>query len=195
MLTTATPGFRDSVHDAQQTFRTLLNALASPGEVQAIAVPLSPPQGLMPACAAACLSLLDLETRVWLQPGLDVSVASWLVFHTGCRFTSHPQESNFAVIWNLARLPDLDSFQWGTPECPEASTTVLIQVEQLSEGVPVVLKGPGILQERAIAPQLPEQFWQQWQRNCQAYPQGIDVFLFAQQHVMGLPRTSTPTGL
>jgi alpha-D-ribose 1-methylphosphonate 5-triphosphate synthase subunit PhnH len=192
MLITATPGFRDSIHDAQQTFRTLLDALARPGQSKAIPVPITPPPGLMPACAAACLTLLDLETRVWLQSGLDASVASWLLFHTGCRFTPHPQKSDFAVIWDLARLPDLDSFNWGTADCPEASTTVLMQTEQLSQDIPIVLKGPGILQECAIAPQLPEQFWQQWHRNCQAYPLGIDVFLFAQHHVMGLPRTSKP---
>lgn len=193
MVTTTTPGFRDSVHDAQQTFRTLLDALSCPGEVKAIAPRLTPPHGLTPACAAACLTLLDLETRVWLQPGLDAAVTAWLIFHTGCRFTPDPQTANFAIAWDLAQLPALDIFNWGTAACPEASTTVLVQVEQLSHGIPVVLTGPGILHERAIAPHLPERFWQQWQHNSQAYPRGIDVFLFDQHCVMGLPRTSTLT--
>jgi alpha-D-ribose 1-methylphosphonate 5-triphosphate synthase subunit PhnH len=192
MLTIPTPGFGDRVHDAQQTFRTLLDALAQPGQVRTLTAAITPPQGLTPACAAACLTLLDLETQVWLQPGLHESVTSWLLFHTGCRLTPYPQASNFAVIWDLTRLPDLDAFNWGTAECPETSTTVLIQTEQLSQGIPIVLKGPGILQECAIAPQLPEQFWRQWQRNCQSYPLGIDVFLFAQHRVMGLPRTAKP---
>jgi alpha-D-ribose 1-methylphosphonate 5-triphosphate synthase subunit PhnH len=191
MLTTTTPGFRDRVHDAQQTFRTLLEALSCPGEIKAIAADLVPPGGLTTACAAACLTLLDLETRVWLQPGLDADVAAWLVFHTGCRFTSDPQISNFAIAWDVLQLPDLDEFNWGTAACPEASTTVLLQVEQLTDGIPVLLTGPGICSERAIAPQLPEQFWPQWQRHGQAYPCGIDLFLFGQHDVMGLPRTST----
>jgi len=191
MLTTTTPGFRDRVHDAQQTFRTLLDALSCPGDVKAIAAALVPPHGLTPACAAACLTLLDLETRVWLQPGLDADVAGWLVFHTGCRFTPDPQNSDFALVWDLAQLPNLAAFNWGTAACPEASTTVFLQVEQLTDGIPVVLTGPGIWPERAIAPQLPEQFWPQWQHHSPAYPRGIDLFLFGQHDVMGLPRTST----
>lgn len=194
MVITATPGFRDPVHDAQRMFRILLDALARPGVTQTIAIPMTPPQGLMPSCAAACLTLLDLDTRVWLQPGLDQGVLSWLSFHTGCRFTAQPQAAEFALVWDVAQLPNLEAFQWGTAESPEASTTVLMQIRQLHQGNPVVLRGPGILQERAIAPQLPGPFWQQWQINSQAYPRGIDVFLFAQQQVMGLPRTAKLVG-
>lgn len=193
-MMTLTPGFQDHVHNAQQVFRSLLIALATPGQIESIAVPITPPPGLLPACAAACLTLLDLETQVWLQPGFEAAVSTWLTFHTGCRFASSPQAADFAVIWDIAQLPNLDSFHWGTAECPEASTTVLIQIEQLTQGRPVRLKGPGILQERSIAPHLPHCFWQQWHQNCQAYPQGIDVFLFAPNQVMGLPRTSMLIG-
>lgn len=190
MVITTLPGWRDRVHDAQQTFRMLLDALANPGLPQAIAVPLTPPLGLLPTTAAACLTLLDLDTRVWLQPGLDAAVADWLLFHTGCRFTPSSDEADFAVIWDLASCPLLEAFHWGSPEYPEASTTLLIQIAQFSQGVPMQLSGPGIPDRRSIDPPLPDTFWQQWQRNHQAYPQGVDVFLFSPQQVMGLPRSS-----
>lgn len=190
MVITSIPGFQDRVHDAQSTFRTLLTALAHPGQIEAIAVTITPPEGITPALAAACLTLLDLETRVWLQPGLAAAVAPWLLFHTGCRVTPHPHQADFAVIWNSFEMPDLTTFQWGTAEAPETSTTLFIQTPQLSEGQAVVLSGPGILHERAIAPQLPASFWPQWHANHRAYPLGVDVFLFAQHHVMGLPRTA-----
>lgn len=183
------PGFQDAVHDAQTTFRALLEALAHPGYLYPILPsPLTPPTGLTPACAAACLALLDLDTRVWLQPGLDVE--PWLRFHTGCRFTPHPQQADFAVIWDIHRSPDLQTFNSGSAEYPEASTTLLIQVKSWVDGAPVVLQGPGILGEKAIAPQLPVQFWQQWVTNHQAYPLGVDVFLLGATDVMGLPRTT-----
>jgi alpha-D-ribose 1-methylphosphonate 5-triphosphate synthase subunit PhnH len=188
MMLTTVPGFADRVHDAQQTFRALLDALARPGSLGQI-LPVPSPQGLMPACAAACLTLFDLETVVWLQPGLEASVASWLSFHTGCRFTLSPQAAHFAIIWDINTLPNLALFNWGSAERPESSATVLMQIPRLSQGEPVVLQGPGILQARSIAPELPQSFWQQWQHNMQAYPQGIDVFLFAQNQLMGLPRT------
>ena len=187
-MTIALPGFQDAVHEAQTTFRTLLEALAYPGRSCTIPSSISPPGRLSPACAAACLTLLDLETQVWLQPRLEIE--TWLRFHTGCRFITDPQQANFAVIWDGARSPDLQAFYPGTAEYPEASTTLLIQIESLVEGEAVVLQGPGILGERTIAPQLPEQFWQQWINNHRAYPLGVDVFLFDQTHVIGLPRST-----
>jgi alpha-D-ribose 1-methylphosphonate 5-triphosphate synthase subunit PhnH len=182
------PGFQDAVHEAQITFRTLLEALAQPGRACTIPTSLTPPKGMSSACAAACLTLLDLETQVWLQAGLEME--SWLRFHTGCRFTTDPLQANFAVIWDVGELPNLQAFHPGTAEYPEASTTLLIQVERLVEGEAVVLQGSGILGERAIAPQLPAHFWQQWISNHQTYPLGVDVFLFDQTQVMGLPRTT-----
>lgn len=59
-------------------------------------------------------------------------------------------------------------------------------------GQPVMLTGPGILDKRAIAPKLPSHFWDFWMQNHQAYPQGVDVFLFTENAVMGLPRTAKP---
>lgn len=182
------PGFQDPVYDAQVTFRTLLEALAHPGRSWAIPPSLSTPQRLSSPCAAACLAILDLETQVWLQPGLEIE--AWLRFHTGCRLTHDPQQANFAVIWDGARSPDLQAFNPGTPEYPEHSTTLFIQVESLVGGQTVVLQGPGILGERAIAPQVPVTFWQQWITNHNAYPLGADVFLLDQTHVMGLPRST-----
>ncbi|MBD3884644.1 phosphonate C-P lyase system protein PhnH [Phormidium tenue FACHB-886] len=187
-MVTSLPGFQDVVHEAQATFRTLLEALAHPGRSCTITSSITPPGKMSPACAAACLTLLDLETQVWLQPGLEIE--PWLRFHTGCRFTTDPQQANFAVIWDVARSLNLQAFNPGTAEYPELSTTLLIQVEDGVEGEAVVLQGPGILGKRTIAPQLPGQFWQQWLSNHQAYPLGVDVFLFGQTHVMGLPRTT-----
>jgi len=190
MISPALPGFADPVHDAQQTFRTLLDALAHPGQMGIVSSGLTPPPGLTPACAAACLTLLDLDTQVWLQPGLDGAVKAWLAFHAGCCFTPRPQQADFALIASLEDGPALSAFRWGTAEYPEASTTLLIQTSGLTGGEAVMVQGPGILGERAIAPQLPPTFWEQWAANHRAYPLGVDVFLFGQHDVLGLPRTA-----
>ncbi|MDX2214350.1 MAG: phosphonate C-P lyase system protein PhnH [Oculatellaceae cyanobacterium bins.114] len=205
-MITSLPGFADAVHDAQRTFRTVLDALARPGRVEvmrstspsgslsgAIAADATSPSGLMPACAATCLTLFDLETQVWLQPGWDAPVADWLVFHTGCRLVSHPQQATFALIWDAAAMPDLTTFHQGTAEYPELSTTLLLQLESLHGGTPVVLTGPGICGSQGIAPPLSPQFWQQWQTNHASYPLGVDVVLFSQNAVIGLPRTTSAT--
>ncbi len=187
-MITQLPGFSDPVQDAQNTFRSLLNALAHPGEPYPIAARLVPPTGLNAVCAAACLTLFDVDTLIWLQPGLPPEAQAWLQFHTGCRFTFHPDQAQFAVIWQASLLPDLSMFHWGTAEYPESSTTLLIQISN-GVGKQVTAQGPGILGERSIAPVLPSQFWTQWQMNVQAYPLGVDVFLCSETAVIGLPRT------
>jgi len=184
------PGLTDPVHDAQRTFRALLDAHTRPGTPDQITVEMNVPLGLTPACGAACLTLLDLDVVVWLQPSFADSVKAWLLFHTGCSFTQYAEEANFALIQDLATLPELSIFNWGTAEKPEISTTLLVQVESFEKGQPVMLTGPGVLNQQAITPTIPPHFWKFWMQNHQAYPQGIDIFLFTANAVMGLPRTT-----
>lgn len=192
------PGFRDLVRDSQVTFRTLLNALSRPGIAKKIDVKLIPPSGLNVSCAAACLTLFDLETKVWLQPGLGEEIKSWLLFHTGCSFTEDTQQGDFAVICNLENMPDLCQFKQGTPVYPEDSTTLLITVDAIddiraSNHLSLrrqTLTGAGINQQITMPISLSDTFWQQWQQNHNSYPQGIDIYFFFETQVVGLPRTS-----
>lgn len=190
-MTKILPGFQDLVEDSQATFRTLLDAFALPGKVNQIKAKLQPPTGLNLACAAACLTLLDLETQVWLQPGFQPLVKAWLLFHTGCRFTDSPCYADFALIRDAVSMPELSTFNSGTVEKPEASTTLLIQGTDLQGNQAVSLTGPGILGDRVLAlPNLPDFFWQEWRANLHGYPLGIDIFFFADNLVLGLPRTT-----
>ena len=187
------PGFTDAVHDAQQTFRALLSALAEPGKTESLAFKLDLPSGIELASAAACLTLLDLETQLWISPSGSDELRRWLQFHTGCRCVTQPEQADFALVLNSAELPAFSRLRWGTAEEPEQSTTLLLQVEALQQGTdaPVVtLSGPGILGQRQISPALPEQFWQDWQQNQQNYPLGIDAYLFCGAALMGVPRSS-----
>lgn len=190
MLTTQLSGFIDITRDSQKTFRTLLEALSEPGLAREVAVAITPPDGMTRPCAAACLTLLDLETVVWLQPRFSEDVQSWLRFHTGCRFTSALNEASFVVVHNLAEIA-LSDLCWGSAETPELSATLLAQVTALQGDHKVVLTGPGILDERIISLALPTRFWQDWLRNHAAYPRGVDMFLFDDRAVMGLPRTTS----
>lgn len=189
-MITELPGFVNPVHDAQNTFRALLAAIAQPGKVFEISVTNHTEIiHVKPAYAAACLTLLDLETQVWLQSGFSKEFKAWLLFHAGCNFVSTPNFANFALIHDLEALPELSNFCLGTDEQPEASTTLLIPVASWEGGQSVELIGPGILGNRRISPKLPSHFWDCWKANHQAYPQGVDVFLFTDDRVMGLPRT------
>ncbi|MEM8543874.1 MAG: phosphonate C-P lyase system protein PhnH [Cyanobacteria bacterium P01_H01_bin.119] len=188
-MTVQLPGFQDAVHHSQHTFRALLNALARPGQIQSTA-PLTPPTALAPSIAAASLTLLDLETRLWLQPGLPSESRNWLLFHTGCHFTEDPKQADFALITDLNTAPQLDAFNFGSPEYPEASTSLLIQLSGLSSGNSVRLAGPGIQGAIAVSIPIRSRFWQQWQAMTANYPLGLDIWCFAHNQVLGLPRSS-----
>jgi alpha-D-ribose 1-methylphosphonate 5-triphosphate synthase subunit PhnH len=191
MLLTQLPGFSNPVHHAQLTFRALLDALAMPGKIQQIPFPLTAPGGLDAATAAAGLTLFDRDTPIWLQPGGGEEVSGWLQFHTGCQFTPDPQAAHFALVRDGKTMPPLTTFQTGSPEQPELSTTLLIQVEALQGGSLVLLTGPGIQDSRLLEIQgLPTQFWQEWHRNTQAYPLGVDLLLICQTELVGIPRTT-----
>ncbi len=193
MTITRFPGFSNPVHDAQATFRALLAALSCPGTRQAIAPLLSPPPGLHPACAAACLTLFDLDTRIWLSPAWPDDVRSWLLFYTGCQLTDQPSDAHFAVLDASIPFPSLLAFHWGTAEEPENSATLLIQVDSWQGDRQLTLQGPGIeTQCRIDVPSFPD-LWQDWEQNYHAYPQGVDLFLFGGNFVVGLPRTTQIT--
>jgi len=188
------PAFLDPVHDGQRTFRTVLDAMARPGRVGATAEIVAPAPWVS-AAAAVCLTLLDLETRLWVQPGFSVEGQNWVQFHTGCRWGRSPQDAHFALIWDAATCPPLSRFHPGSAEFPETSTTLILQLPALSGGQPMTLTGPGILGTQLMAPPLSPSFWAQWQANHQAYPLGVDVLCCAGTSLVALPRTAqaTPT--
>lgn len=191
-LTPTIPGFADITQNSQQTFRALLTALSEPGKVKDIPCALPTPAELSLAFGAACLTLIDLETPVWLQPAFSEETKGWLRFHTGCQFTNNRKQANFALMKDLDAM-DLSAFSWGSAEAPEDSTTLLLQLNSLNDGEQVTLHGPGIQTQRHISPRLPQHFWQQWTLNHDSYPTGIDCFLFYENQVMGLPRSVSVT--
>ena len=189
-MITKLPGFSDIVDDSQTTVRALLNALSYPGKQQQININLTPPSDLNIGFAAAYLTMLDLETKVWLSSDFNGDIKAWLLFHTGSSFTDNSQVADFAIIKNINAIPSLLNFHHGTAEEPEKSTTLFVQGLDLESGEKVILTGPGILGETTISISgLPEFFWLEWESNVKNYPLGIDIFFFSKNTVIGLPRT------
>ena len=201
-LSTLTPGFTDPVHDTQAVFRTLLDTLSRPGTPGVIG-PVLP--GASDAAAsrasgtrssadlaafAALLTLCDYSTPVWLaQP--NAALGSALRFHTGAPLVEHAHEAAFAYIHEAETLPPLATFASGEAESPEHSATLLIRVDALTGGTPVVLRGPGIQTTATIAPVgLPLRFWTERAELAPLFPSGIDCYLVCGDTLVGLPRTT-----
>ncbi|MEC7202579.1 MAG: phosphonate C-P lyase system protein PhnH [Pseudomonadota bacterium] len=188
---TTLAGFEEPVQQAQAVFRALLDAMAQPARVVDFPTGNELPDGIEPASASVLLCLLDPSTRTWIAPQLDaISATTYFRFHTGCGFTSIPGDADFALI-NGVDSDLILQFAIGTPEYPDRSTTVLVQVDALSEGVGPRLTGPGIESERRLTVEgVPTNFWENVRLNNSNFPLGIDIVLICGDQVACLPRST-----
>ena len=186
-------GFASPVQSSQSVFRGVMNALARPGSVQMIADTAKAPSPLMSASAAVALALFDHDTPIWLDDrfAFEPEIAAWLRFETGAPLTSSASQAAFALMHRGAAMPDFDSFALGTPEYPDRSTTLVIQVDSLTEGLELILSGPGIRGASALrAGALPSDFIARMQANRALFPRGVDLLLVCGDKAVALPRST-----
>lgn len=186
------PGFADPVHNAQRSFRCVLDAFSHPGRLFTMPVAVSPPEGLPASICAILLALADHDTPVWLPADMrNAKAGHYLRFHCGCRLAETLADAHFVVPGSLAELPAHDALRLGEPAYPDRSATLLIEVPELAEGGPIRLRGPGIAGTREIAVA-------GWSADTSAFlhqnrvrfPLGADLLLVCGWRIMGLPRTS-----
>lgn len=185
-------GFADPVLDSQAVFRAVLNALARPGVAVALPLVVDPPAPLTPELAALALTLADSDAPLWLDERLaaDAAIARFLRFHTGAPIAEAPDDAAFALITAGETLPPLDTFATGTDEYPDQSTTLVIAVDDLHEGVPLRLSGPGIPDQAILHTALPVVFSDRLRANHRLFPRGVDCLLVSRGEIVGLPRST-----
>jgi alpha-D-ribose 1-methylphosphonate 5-triphosphate synthase subunit PhnH len=189
------PGFADPTRDAQRAFRAILNALAHPTRCYPLAGPAEPPAALGPGLAAAALTLLDEDSAVWLGGVLagDAEVAAWLAFHTGARRVEAAAAASFVIAAPDA-LPPLASLALGTEEAPHLSATVVLDIRGCAGPARFTAQGPGIDGTATLAaPWAYDGFADEWHRNTELFPGGVDLLLVDSGTVTGLPRTTRLT--
>jgi alpha-D-ribose 1-methylphosphonate 5-triphosphate synthase subunit PhnH len=186
-------GFADKVLSAQSTFRSVMDAMARPGSVHCIASASGMPPGMMRGTAAIALTLFDHDTPIWLDPRMSEApeVEKWLKFHTSAPIVSDPSIASFALIGNAAELPTLDQFSFGSNEYPDRSTTLILQIGSLREGLAFELSGPGIDGTTVLQARIePLDLFARLAINATLFPRGIDVVLVADDAVVAIPRTT-----
>jgi len=170
--------------------------MAQPGKVTRIGHVLEPPAPLTAAAAGLALTLFDHETAIWLDPpcGEASGAVRWIKFHTGASVTSKSAEAAFALVSDPVRMPALALFAQGTPEFPDRSTTIIMQVETFGDGVPMTLSGPGIASTRKLSVfPLPRNFESELKKNNALFPCGVDIIFAAPDSIAALPRSTRIT--
>ena len=175
-------GFTNPPVQSAEAFRVALDVMARPGKIAELQSATAP--GLSPAAATLILTLCDGTTPVYLAGAFDrPDLRDWITFQTGAPFAVG-SEAVFAVgTWD--DLLPLDRFPVGTPEYPDRSTTLIVEVTALSE-TGTRLKGPGIKAEAALSLPGPELL----AHNAALFPLGLDAFFTAGTRVAALPRTT-----
>jgi alpha-D-ribose 1-methylphosphonate 5-triphosphate synthase subunit PhnH len=186
-------GFADKVLSAQSAFRSVMSAMARPGSVQPIAVSVGAPDGMMRGTAAVALTLFDHDTPIWLDGAMAATseVARWLKFHTSGPVVGDASIASFALIGDAKNLPALDRFAFGSNEYPDRSTTLIVQVESLSQGAAYELRGPGIDDSAILQATIqPRDLFARLAINAALFPRGIDVVLVDDASIVAIPRTT-----
>jgi alpha-D-ribose 1-methylphosphonate 5-triphosphate synthase subunit PhnH len=187
------PGFADKVLSAQSTFRSVMDAMARPGTVQRVAATVGAPAGMMRGTAAIALTLFDHDTPIWLDPLMSRTseVARWLKFHTSAPVVADSAISHFALIGDAGAPPDLGRLSFGSNEYPDRSTTLILQVESLTQGPAFELRGPGIDGAAILQAKVrPADLFERLAINAALFPRGIDVVLVDDDAIAAIPRTT-----
>lgn len=180
---TVTGGFASPAVDAAFAFRAALEVMARPGKIVVLDLA-EAPAPVSPAAAALLLTLCDAETPLFLAGDHDTpEVRGWVAFHTGAPIVA-PEAAQFALGGWQDLLP-LGRFPAGTPEYPDRSTTLIVEVVTLVQDGPR-LTGPGIQTEARL--NLPDA--QPFIDNRALFPGGLDFFFTVGNRVAALPRTT-----
>ncbi|WP_213736289.1 phosphonate C-P lyase system protein PhnH [Bradyrhizobium sp. dw_411] len=186
-------GFADKVLSSQTTFRSVMDAMARPGSVQTITAAAGTPGTMMRGTAAIALTLFDHDTPIWLDPVMSETsdVARWLKFHTSAPVIQDSSICHFALIGAPSALPGFDRFSFGSNEYPDRSTTLILQVESLTQGPTLELRGPGIDGVATLqATFAPSDLFERLSINAALFPRGIDVVLVHDDAIVAIPRTT-----
>jgi alpha-D-ribose 1-methylphosphonate 5-triphosphate synthase subunit PhnH len=185
-------GFRDQVADSQTMFRCILDATSHPGRVLEVSADLLAPADAGMSCAmtAFALTLLDFETPVWLDPNF-APAGDFIRFHCGAPLVDKPNKSRFAFTGDAKRLPDPGDFDLGTPDFPERSTTLVIEVTDLAEAPGVRLRGPGIQTSAPLHIEgISSAFWKKRADLAPLFPLGLDIVFTSGRRIAVVPRTT-----
>ncbi|MGF1527068.1 MAG: phosphonate C-P lyase system protein PhnH [Candidatus Competibacterales bacterium] len=132
------PGFEDPIYEAQRVYRLLTDAKAQPGTV----VEVDPVPAVRPfnsATMALCLTLLDIDTKVWLDAASRHSaIVRHLNHHCGCEAADNPGLADYVIAVQPQDLPPLDTLASADPKRAqgdgELGRLLIVQVRRLGSG-------------------------------------------------------------
>ena len=181
-------GFKNKTFESQEAFHLILQATANPGKKVKFMNHNYSQEDLHISSVNIIFTLLDLDTNVFIQSAQENTISNFIKLHTGSPITKNKVESDFAVVTDGDL--DFDSFNEGLDQYPDKATTLIIQIQSMSQGEDFVLSGPGIKNSNRITLSgIPHNFKEKVNANSSKFPLGVDIFLTCKNELISLPRT------
>jgi len=196
----------DTVFDAQQHFRLLLDGMSRPGKINTFPeMDILPPDGLNQASALTGFALLNPDVTYYIAGDNSDDIASYLLVNTASR-QAEISIADYVFLPEEYGPDGLQEARTGTPVYPEDSATFIASAEQITKqlsenSLAITLKGPGVKGEaevfvRGISTELLD-FVKE--KNSE-YPLGIDLIITDRHNnILCIPRsnkfTYSKTGL
>ena len=187
----------DTVFDAQQHFRILLDSMSRPGKINKLpAIDILQPDGFQQPAALTGFALLNNDVTFYIAGNNSNDIAEYLLINTGAR-RAEIAEADYIFIPRYYYEDELHEARIGTAIYPENSSTIIAESELISEhahdgSIELVLKGPGVDWEAKIyVSGISEELLEFLKTKNDEYPLGIDMIITDKMNnVMCLPRSN-----
>jgi len=187
----------DLVHDLQHVYRKMLKSMSRPGLIENIGYESSRVNGfnnIYDGTVVIMQLLLDTETSFNIISNVEEEIISYISQLTYGKTTS-TKEADFLFVLKDAFPCKIESAitdsKIGNLVDPHKSSTIVIEVESITRGKELILKGPGIEKENTISIKCDFDWISARESKNIEYPLGIDIiFIDKSSNIMCLPRTT-----
>ncbi|WHY03680.1 phosphonate C-P lyase system protein PhnH [Neobacillus sp. DY30] len=192
----------DIVHDLQSVYRKLVDSTSRPGLIsdlrkEAALVEEEAKKGCSASTLLIALTLFDQEVSFKVFSPQADSVTQTINQLTYAK-PADSKKADFLLILQDAEKgcfeEAINNAKAGTLKNPHASSFIIAEVESVTSGEALLLKGPGIHTTELISLDINEKWMESRQEKNKEYPLGIDLIFIDQNHqLLCLPRTTQIT--
>ncbi|TCN21214.1 phosphonate C-P lyase system protein PhnH [Mesobacillus foraminis] len=188
----------DVVHDLQSVYRKVVNATSRPGMISNLSDEALSVENIPVQCAASiwvlALTLLDQEVTFKVYSA-QAEKASRAINQLTYAKPVEINEADFIFVLSDAEEGSLEEAielgKHGTLMNPHNSATIIVEAENVNDGVELLLSGPGIQTSTSVNVCLTGDWIASRNQKNREYPLGIDLMIIDKEHqLLSLPRTT-----
>ncbi|MEH7272259.1 phosphonate C-P lyase system protein PhnH [Neobacillus vireti] len=192
----------DIVHDLQSVYRKMVDSISRPGLIsdlrkEAALVEEEDIKGCSASLLLLALTLFDQEVSFKVFSPQADTVSKTINQLTYAKQTE-TKKADYLLILQDAERGSIEeaiiNAKVGTLKNPHSSATIIVEVDSVTSGDALLLKGPGIQKHELVHLDINRNWLEIRQEKNKEYPLGIDLIFIDQNHqLLSLPRTTQIT--